>query len=198
MSRWWEPSPSSAIKPIPWLAPKVIQYLENIIQPDFEVLEHGSGGSTLWFAERCKWVTSFENNPDWIEIVSEKAPGNVTLTDMKAFILSRSNCDLLLIDGEPVEARADWLTQAPTFVKPGGWVVLDNANRPEYAAEREALRQYADLVETFDSNEGVTKYLVTDFWKMKAGADENRQQPEPQRKGSAPRKGGPRRRNPSA
>jgi len=71
--------------------------------------------------------------------------------------------DLLLIDGEPVEDRGEWIQAAPFIVKPGGWVVLDNANRPEYVAEREWLQGKASLVFT-SKLQG--KHLVTEFYKL--------------------------------
>jgi predicted O-methyltransferase YrrM len=166
MNKWWQPSPSKEIKPIPWLAPNVISHLENLIQPDWEIIEHGSGGSTLWLAERAKSVKSVERDPDWRAVVQSKAPENVKVYGETYPADFHKLCDLLLIDGEPVELRADWLESAPQIVKPGGWVVLDNANRPEYAAERHALEQIAAEYIRFDGNEGGTRYLVTDFYRM--------------------------------
>jgi hypothetical protein len=52
------------------------------------------------------------------------------------------------------------------MVKPGGWVVLDNANRPEYAAERAELEKRTVEYQRFNSNEGGTLYLVTEFFRM--------------------------------
>lgn len=168
---WWQPSsPSADLKPIPWLAPDVILYLENIIQPDFEVLEFGAGGSTLWFAERVKTVISEEKNFDWAMAIKKKAPINVSIFYVHHLITPQTRLyyDLLLIDGEPVTKRAKWITDAPQLVKPDGWIVLDNANRPEYAQEREWLGLAADLVQTFNGNQGVTKYLVTEFYRCRA------------------------------
>jgi predicted O-methyltransferase YrrM len=165
--RWWQPSPSREIKPVPWLSPDVIQHLENLIQPDWEIIEHGSGGSTLWFAERCKSVMAFEGDPDWEQQVEK------LVSPQKAAVVSGfpnpqigPQYDLCLIDGEPVEDRARWIGAAPNLVRPGGWVVLDNANRPEYKAERKHLQEIAAEFQTFDGNEMGTLYLVTEFYHM--------------------------------
>jgi predicted O-methyltransferase YrrM len=175
MQPWWKPSSSQDVQPVPWLSPEATQYLENLLQPGFEVLEHGSGGSTLWFAGRVKKIVSIESNSDWREAVRRQAPANAIV------ILNNwpgvpdnwrewAPYDLLLIDGEPVDDRRDWLLQAKHMVKPGGWIVLDNANRAEYATERAALAGFADLVITIDGNDTTgktqTKYLVTDFWQI--------------------------------
>lgn len=169
MSKWYQPSKPGQIKPIPWLAPKAIQYLENIIQPDFEIIEHGSGGSTLWFATRCASVMSFEDDPDWQMVVKAQAPENVTIkTHFELSPEPQDEVDLLLIDGEPVKDRAGWIAAAPNLVKSGGWVVLDNANRPEYEKEREGLKKFATLVYTVNSNESTSHlYLITEFWRVK-------------------------------
>lgn len=189
MAHWWKrKEPGENLEAIPWLAPRVVARLEEIVQPDFEILEHGSGGSTLWFAERCQHVTAVENNPDWQQIVTMFAPENVSLYTSMGSIevsqrLDKGLFDLLLIDGEPVEDRAKWITAAQNLVKPGGWVVLDNANRPEYVDEREVLKQIAAHSETHVNNEMGTVYLVTDFYRLpgaeKGADDEDRTEPAP-------------------
>jgi predicted O-methyltransferase YrrM len=167
MNKWYQPSSRKDLKPIPWLAPDVIERLESLIQPDWEILEHGSGGSTLWFAERAKSVTAFEDDPDWQMIVRSKAPENVTVySAVDGVSLTFNNFDLCLIDGEPVRHRVRWIEDAVQLVKPGGWVVLDNANRPEYAEERKALHALAVEVQTYTNNDPHTLYLVTDFCRM--------------------------------
>ena len=120
----------------------------------------------MWFAERCHSVTSFENDPDWIREVKACAPENVMIFSEPRTM--KQSYDLLLIDGEPVEHRAGWILSAPMLVKRGGWVVLDNANRPEYAKERESLRLHGELVRAIDSNTSTShRYLITEFWRLR-------------------------------
>jgi hypothetical protein len=165
MTDWWKPSPPNEVMPIPWLSPDAIAFLASILEPEFSVIEHGSGGSTLWFAQRVKLVRAYESDPDWQMVVKAQAPANVSFTGKR-----RRDYDLLLIDGEPVQDRSKWITEAPRIVRNGGWVVLDNANRPEYAAEHEGLKQFAELIQTVDGNIQNnfihTSYLVTEFWRM--------------------------------
>ncbi len=49
----------------PWLSYGAIRYLDERLRPDSVVFEYGSGGSTLWFAERVRHVTSIEHDADW-------------------------------------------------------------------------------------------------------------------------------------
>jgi predicted O-methyltransferase YrrM len=134
------------------------------------VIEHGSGGSTLWFAARVKSVTSIEASAGWRPIITERAPANTRIINGSSpgdAPRGGRKYDLLLIDGEPLEARAGWLDEAHKLVKPGGWVVLDNANRPEYAYNRAAFAARALPVRRFDGNVPGSLYLVTEFYKRK-------------------------------
>lgn len=168
---WWNSSGPSNIKPVPFLHPDVILHLENLIQPEWRILEHGSGGSTLWFAERCHDVTAFESNKRWYDALRHKANQKIYLVmfvgTLKDCLVVDKKFDLLLIDGEPLEARALFLMAAYELVKPGGIVVLDNANREIYAKERLWLQKNCQRFETFDCNDGVSQYLVTEFYYLK-------------------------------
>ena len=169
MPEWWRPSKAGRVSDKPWLHPDVIAYFESILHPDMRVAEHGSGGSTLWLAGRVKYLVSFEHNQEWRLAIEARKPGNCIVMPVAAGIMPPMPfaLDLLFVDGEPVEDRALWLRAAPKLLLPGGWLVLDNANRPEYAAERADLETFATLVKTFDRNDH-TRYLVTDFWRMYA------------------------------
>lgn len=171
MPEWFARSDPQSVKEIPWLSPQAVAYLTDIIRPEFDVIEHGSGGSSLWFAERVNSVCAFEQNHEWAEVIRQKAvTDNLIVIDveLEAYLenYTGSDFDLMLIDGEPVETRKKWMLAAPQLVKPGGWVVLDNANRPEYTFTREWLGRQAELVKTCNGNKGGTLYLVTEFYRM--------------------------------
>lgn len=163
---WWKASDPKEVRAMPWLHPDAIKYLEELLRPDFNVVEHGCGGSTLWFASRVVCIKSYESNIDWANAINNAHLLNVMVLSGNP-TGAQIKYDLMLIDGEPVEDRAKWLFSALGIVKSGGYVVLDNANRPEYAGERVGLAQYADLIHTVNGNEPNTKYLVTEFWQMK-------------------------------
>jgi predicted O-methyltransferase YrrM len=164
--KWYQNSEPDKVKAIPFLHPRVIDYLAELIKPDWRILEHGSGGSTLWFADRCDIVVAIEGNPDWLKAMQAKAPDNAFVYD-RLVVSDANRYDLILIDGEPVEDRRQWIHDAPHLAKRGGVVVLDNANRPEYAIERVWIQSECESYKTFDGNETGTKYLVTEFYWMK-------------------------------
>ena len=165
--KWYHSRPANEVSCIPFLHPVVISYLDKVIQKTWNILEHGSGGSTLWMATRCNSVMSIENNPNWLEAVQKRAGENVTIATMINPLLQYHAYDIILIDGEPVTDRARWIESAVDMIAPGGLIVLDNANRPEYADQREWLRLKCAEYFTNNGNEENTKYLVTDFFWMK-------------------------------
>lgn len=53
----------------PWMCFPAIEYLNRIIRPDFRVFEFGSGGSTLYFAQKVRELVSIEHDPTWYQCV---------------------------------------------------------------------------------------------------------------------------------
>lgn len=164
VSEWWEKSKPSEITPLPWLHSATIAYLESLLKPEMSVLEHGSGGSTLWFAQHVKSVISYEHDPDWQMVVKKQAPPNVKV--LSGGPPESAQADLLLIDGKQAQ-REWWLDAALNLVKPGGYIVLDNANRPEYAPARGRLLASPDiyLLAYLNANLPHSLYFVTEFYK---------------------------------
>src|SRR5579859_6931852 len=68
---------------LPWFSYAAIDFLNQYLKPHMTVCEYGSGGSTLFFAQRVKSVFSIEDNPHWFEMVTrrlrEKSLKNVQL-----------------------------------------------------------------------------------------------------------------------
>jgi hypothetical protein len=49
----------------PWLSYIAIDWLKNTLRPEMRVIEFGSGGSTLFFAERVAELVSVEHDREW-------------------------------------------------------------------------------------------------------------------------------------
>lgn len=178
MSEWWQGKDPKAITPHLWLSPEAVEFVDSIDRPEWNVLEHGAGGSTLWFAKRCAWVMSIENKWDWYERILSMSGEykNMSIIYADRHISQElpgmlfGKFDLLMIDGEPLSDRIEWATNAIKLVKAGGWVCFDNCNRAEFREIREYLRSISSEVKTFDGNQSTpvrTEYLVTDFYKLK-------------------------------
>ena len=55
----------------PWLTPIANKILESYLKKTDQMLEFGSGRSTLWFAERVGHLTSVEHNQEWYDKVKK-------------------------------------------------------------------------------------------------------------------------------
>jgi predicted O-methyltransferase YrrM len=55
---------------VPWMTFPAIRFLERFLRLPMRVFEYGSGGSTLFFAQRAASVHSIEHNPDWCRRVA--------------------------------------------------------------------------------------------------------------------------------
>jgi hypothetical protein len=57
---------------VPWVTKESIYELEKLLNKDDIVLEVGTGGSTIFFSERCYEVTAIETSGEWAESVRNK------------------------------------------------------------------------------------------------------------------------------
>jgi len=160
---WYAPRDPKEIEPLPWLHPEAVEFFDSIVKPDWNVLEHGAGGSTLWLALRVKNVVTIEHDPEWRMNVRNNTPANVTLIE-EIPSSKQPLYDCFFIDGAR-EERGPCILKAIELVVPGGWIVLDNSNRPEYANERRSLIFHSTLMKRTSHNVGESKYFVTEFWK---------------------------------
>lgn len=139
-------SPISAS--LPWMPYSTILKLNYIIKKDFNILETGSGGSSLFYLRRCNNLTSLEHDDKWLKEVDK----NISLTSFKkrwTVVLKQLNeksknkspylqflrqlqdesFDLISVDGR---LRSESLKIVSNKVKKGGYLLLDNSDRNEY------------------------------------------------------------------
>jgi len=98
------------------------------------VLEFGSGDSTAWLAQRCDHVTSIEHDAGWFETVRKAAPAvNLRLVHRPyhqvCLEYPEHHFDIVLVDGRNRKACIQY---AAPRLKPGGLLLLDDAERPWY------------------------------------------------------------------
>lgn len=170
---WWNPSTPETITPTPWLHPAATMYLESLLRRDMMVIEHGCGGSTLWFASRVKEVHSYEVNEAWFRAVVNKvkARENVFVHLQHAPpLFPDMQCDLLFIDGWNGD-RPEWILAASQMVVPGGVVVVDNANRPMYGIPLQKLAEHCTMPTVITAWTPQGKQIDTVFYRMKGGAE---------------------------
>ena len=131
---------------LPWLTEDANQFLQTYLLPSDVGLEFGSGRSTVWFASRVSKLVSVEHDQAWHRQVTEslmqKRLFNVDyrylagdVSDMYAMVaaihgvtadLKEGQFDFVLVDGV---CRDLCTCEALRLLRPGGMLVIDNANR---------------------------------------------------------------------
>jgi predicted O-methyltransferase YrrM len=121
----------------PWLTEGAIKFLEATIGPASRVLEYGSGASTLWFASRVAELVSVEGNQAWYDRIAAMLENNsgVQLIHHEGYVGAEATFpddyfDLVLVDGRK---RVACFKAADRVLKPGGYMMLDNSERPRYS-----------------------------------------------------------------
>ncbi len=146
---------------VPWIPFIAIQFLEAILKPDMSVFEWGSGGSTVFFAQRVARIVSIEHEREWYRKVEADLRGfgnaQCHLIEGEHGAIARSKSDAsayfsdsvpdnnfrryasAIDDHEPFDvvmidgrARPSCVMHARTKVKTGGFLILDNSERAYY------------------------------------------------------------------
>ena len=136
----------------PWIVPGAIGWLKRRMRGGWRVLELGSGRSTPWFARRCGWLVSFEDNDFWHERATKRLQDlgldnvELRLVSIERFpdavaALPDDSFDLVVVDflEAPEVTRIDCIRPARAKVRPGGYLLLDDSDRPSYAEAYELL-----------------------------------------------------------
>lgn len=163
---------------LPWMCFSATRWLEKQMTSDSRLFEFGSGGSTLFWSARAGHVISVEHDAGWYEKVKmtlDEKRQNIDYrlvdvdgsADSSAYAKSIENeedgsLDFVVVDGI---FRVECLRAALPKVKPGGFLILDNSQRKEYAEGIEELSAYPKW-----EFEGITPTTVmlprTTVWKI--------------------------------
>ncbi len=154
----------------PWIVPESIPAIEGLMRPEFTVFEWGAGNSTIWLARRVGRVISVEGRRQWFEYVTSKLQehgldGKVELIlievpeeptpptrVVKAYtnkinMFDNLSLDIVFIDGH---FRADCLRRGIPKIKPGGYLIVDNADDPRVAPHLSQMTKY--LLHSFSND----------------------------------------------
>ena len=134
----------------PCLTMPVILFLKIILDKTMRILEAGSGRSTIWFAEQAKEIISFESNEGWchgvMEKLREKGLNNVTIHydpdyPTNSFPKFEGEFDIVFLDGADDHGnRVAIMKEGHRFVRPGGYLIVDDSHRPTYEEGIRVLR----------------------------------------------------------
>jgi predicted O-methyltransferase YrrM len=147
----------------PWLTADAVAVLRTALRAHDRGLEWGSGRSTAWLSRRTGGLVSVEHSAEWlrqVEIdlkrrrianvdqryaavaVAEGDPAAAAVYIAAAGNLEPESLDFVLVDGL---YRAECTRRALVLLKPGGLLILDNAERyvPRASRSPEALGKIA-------------------------------------------------------
>lgn len=138
----------------PWLMPAVIEWLARTVRPTDTVLETGAGGSTVFFCARAAHTICYEHTSEWAAKISAS---NLTMRHWPSYPTAGLQpetlppIDLAFIDGR---GRVRSVLDVLPHIKPGGWLVLDDSDRPRYAEAHRAAGAVCHIKITWHDNEG--------------------------------------------
>ncbi|MBD1916308.1 MULTISPECIES: SAM-dependent methyltransferase [Cyanophyceae] len=134
--------------PLPWFTYPAIEYLAQLDLSDKSVFEWGAGNSSLFFAKRCKRITSIESSKEWYGYCSQQSLPNQDIRFREesefaeAIDESSSKFDLIIIDSL---RRGECAQKSVKHLNDGGLIVLDNSDwHPNTSA---FLRNDCNLIE---------------------------------------------------
>jgi len=128
---------------LPWMTFPAISQIRDFLEPSMRVFEYGSGGSTVFFANRVKEVISVEHDKEWYQKLQEELKkldiDNCTVHHRPPSPIENgvsgdpADPDDYVSSGDPYEGLSfhDYATQIDEY--PDGYfdvVVVDGRARP--------------------------------------------------------------------
>lgn len=122
----------------PWFTEPAIKVLDEYLKNNRpHVYEFGMGASTVYLHDKCASLKSVDHDEVWFsKVVNElKDPINISLFSAnRPYNNSITHeidnfYDIIIIDGRD---RVKCIESALPKLKPGGWLILDNSERPYY------------------------------------------------------------------
>ena len=147
---------------IPWYTYPAIEYLKGLDFSNSEILEFGSGSSSIWWSQRAESVLAVENNREWYEKIRESNNDKlkVVLAESERDYLAAGkgkNFDVIVIDGVYRQQCVEVVSEA---LSENGLVILDNSDwHPETA--RVLREQYNFLQVDFHGFGPINSYTWT-------------------------------------
>lgn len=118
-------------EPIPWFSYPAIDFISQFDLSNKTVFEWGSGNSSIFFAKRCKKVTSVEHDKNWYNISKNKLLENQNLIFSElaeyhnAIHTTNEKFDIIIIDGQ---RRFDCARESIRRLNEGGIIIIDNSD----------------------------------------------------------------------
>lgn len=150
---------------LPWTTLPFIDFIAPRLRAEWTVFEYGAGASTRFYAARVANVVAVEHDKAFAAALTPELPENARLlirpegteSYINAVAEGRPRLDLVSVDGRD---RVRCVQAAQTALAPSGVLVLDDAERPEYAPAWTALR--------------AAGFRAVEFWGLAPGGVERK------------------------
>lgn len=168
----------------PWFTKPFLDILKNWDLHDWDIFEWGTGYSTIWFAHRCKSITSVDDKKSWIDAVNGdlikwnlknvtlklRVPGSGdigTCSDTNSpYVLAidedNRKYDCIIIDGD--FCRNSCAKNILNHIKPDGIIILDNANQASVGLDSTPTFDILKKYPHFSYKQPNHRDWRTDYW----------------------------------
>ncbi|MHB8650746.1 MAG: class I SAM-dependent methyltransferase [Gaiellaceae bacterium] len=160
----------------PWLPSNFVADLERLVQPDWNVVEFGSGMSTLWLSGRVGSLHSIEHQRAWYDRIRAMLPHHVRYElqeklDRYPDLSDHADrsVDLVVVDGA---VRSRCVAAALPKLRPGGYLLLDNSDKDATGGDmREAERLVLEAASWHRFVTGLTVGVISAHQMLLARVD---------------------------
>jgi hypothetical protein len=141
-----------------WTSYPLHQFLHSLNLKNKNILEFGSGGSTVFFLKRKANLITFEHSQIWIEKLRLRLENQSTWQpylveyicrqdDQNGYLkyiekiqdIEDETLDIALVDGRH---RVECVRAVQSKLVPGGKIILDDSDRPSYQESYEILKNW--------------------------------------------------------
>lgn len=131
--------------PLPWMPYPFIDFIVSRLNVDMNILEFGSGNSTLFFSKRVNHVTAVEHDINWFNKIQSSMPCNVTINHIdfyeggnySKFASSKKNMyNVIIVDGRD---RNNCIANSINALTKDGIIILDDSERRKYSEGKQYL-----------------------------------------------------------
>ncbi|OGN60033.1 MAG: hypothetical protein A3F40_01670 [Chlamydiae bacterium RIFCSPHIGHO2_12_FULL_27_8] len=130
------------LRTTPWITEEAILIIESFLthNENIIVLEFGSGGSTVWSAEKNVNIVSVEHDERWFDLIYYTLEKGGLLEKINYIFhpmpyynvcsnFKDDSFDIIIVDGRN---RKGCILSAMSKSKSGGLLILNNSERPYY------------------------------------------------------------------
>jgi SAM-dependent methyltransferase len=113
---------------MPWYTRPCLEWLNELDLYGLQIFEYGCGGSTWWYRSRGAKVDGVDSSEKWSQMSRARWTDDKTkYIECILYFNHQMPFDIIIVDGD---YRDDCAAEALNFLKPGGYLIIDNYMQP--------------------------------------------------------------------